>query len=82
LSFRVPGAKARLDGTFDLITQKVNFHGMLFMEAKLPQATSGIKSFLLKAIDPFLKKNRRGGAKFPVSITGTYQHPSYHADPV
>lgn len=82
LSFRVPGAKARLDGTFDLITQKVNFHGMLYMDAKLPQATSGIKSFLLKAIDPFLKKNRRGGAKFPVSITGTYRHPAYHADPV
>lgn len=82
LTFRVPGAKARLNGTFDLITEKVDFHGILLMEANLPKATSGIKSFLLKAIDPFLKKNRRGGAKFPVSITGTYQHPSYSADPV
>jgi hypothetical protein len=82
LAFRVPGAKARLNGTFDLITQKVDLHGMLSMDAKLPEATSGIKSFLLKAIDPLLKKNKRGGAKFPVSITGTYQHPSYHADPV
>ena len=82
LSFRVPGAKARLNGTFDLITQKVDLRGMLFMDAKLPEATSGIKSFLLKAIDPFLKKNKRGGAKFPVSITGTYHHPSYHADPI
>ena len=82
LSFRVPGAWARLRGTFDLTSEKVDLRGMLFMDAKLPQATSGIKSFLLKAIDPFLKKNRRGGAKFPVSITGTYQHPSYKADPV
>jgi hypothetical protein len=82
LSFRVPGAKARLNGTFDLITQKVDLHGMLSMDAKLPEATSGIKSFLLKAIDPLLKKNKRGGAKFPVSIDGTYQHPSYHADPI
>ena len=82
LRFRVPGARARMDGTFDLITQKVDLRGMLYLDAKLPQATSGIKSFLLKAIDPFLKKNRRGGAKFPVSITGTYQHPAYHADPV
>jgi len=82
LRFRVPGARARMDGTFDLITQKVDLRGMLYMDAKLPEATSGIKSFLLKAIDPFLKKNRRGGAKFPVSITGTYQHPAYKADPV
>jgi hypothetical protein len=82
LRFRVPGARARLNGTFDLITQKVDLRGMLYMDAKLPEATSGIKSFLLRAIDPFLKKNRHGGAKIPVSITGTYQHPSYHADPV
>ncbi|MGC2194919.1 MAG: AsmA-like C-terminal region-containing protein [Terriglobales bacterium] len=82
LRFRVPGARARVHGTFDLTTQKVDLHGMLFMDATLPKATSGIKSFLLKAIDPFLKKNRRGGAKIPVSITGTYQHPSYNADPV
>jgi hypothetical protein len=78
----VPGARARLNGTFDLITQKVDLKGMLYMDAKLPEATSGIKSFLLKAIDPFLKKNRHGGAKVPVSITGTYQNPSYHADPI
>jgi AsmA-like C-terminal region len=71
LSFRVPGALARLHGTFNLTTEKVDLRGMLFMDAKLPQATSGMKSFLLKAIDPFLKKNKRGGAKIPVSITGT-----------
>jgi AsmA-like C-terminal region len=82
LRFRVPGARARLNGTFDLITQKVDLRGMLYMDAKLPEATSGIKSFLLKAIDPFLKKNRHGGAKVPVSITGTYRNPSYHADPI
>jgi len=82
LSFRVPGALANLHGTFDLITEKVDLHGMLIMEATLPRATSGVKSFLLKAIDPFLKKNKHGGAKFPVSITGTYQKPEYRADPV
>ena len=82
LSFHVPGALARLHGTFNLTSERVDLHGTLFMEASLPKASSGIKSFLLKAIDPFLKKNRRGGAEFPVSITGTYQHPVYRADPV
>ena len=82
LSFGIPGAKAHLNGTYDLITEKVDLHGMLYMDAKLPQATSGIKSFLLKALDPFLKKNRHGGAKIPVSITGTYDKPVYKSDPV
>jgi hypothetical protein len=82
LSFNVPGARTRLHGTFNLISHVVDLHGTLFMDAKLHQATSGIKSFLLKAFDPFLKKNRRGGAVIPVSITGTYRHPSYKADPI
>ena len=74
----MPASTARSN----LITEKVDLRGMLYMDSKLPETTSGIKSFLLKAIDPFLKKNRRGGAKMPVSITGTYQHPSYKADPI
>lgn len=82
ISFRVPGALAKLHGTFNLITEKIDLHGMLIMEATLPRATTGVKSFLLKAIDPFLKKNKHGGAKFPVSITGTYTKPEYRADPV
>jgi hypothetical protein len=82
LRFRVPGARARLHGTYDLISHRINLHGTLFMDAQLPKATSGVKSFLLKAVNPFLKKNRRGGAEFPVSISGTYESPSYTADPV
>lgn len=82
LRFEVPGARATLQGTYNLLTQKIDLRGMLYMDANLPKATSGIKSFLLKAIDPFLKKNRQGGAKIPVKITGNYQHPSYSSDPV
>jgi AsmA-like C-terminal region len=82
LSFRVPGAHAHLHGTFDLISEKIDLRGILSMDASLPKATSGVKSFLLRALNPFLKKNHRGGAKFPVRITGTYHKPEYRADPV
>jgi hypothetical protein len=82
LSFRVPGAHAHLHGTFNLLDTRIDLHGTLSMDADLPKATSGVKSFLLKALNPFLKKNHRGGAKFPVKITGTYQKPEYSADPV
>jgi len=82
LSFRVPGALAKMHGTYNLLNKRIDLHGILLMEATLPQATSGVKSFLLKALDPFLKKNHRGGAKIPIKITGTYDRPSYQSDPI
>jgi AsmA-like C-terminal region len=82
LKFRVPGALAHLHGTYDLTTEKIDMHGLLLMQADLPHATSGIKSFLLKPINIFLRKNRHGGARIPVTITGTYDKPVYKTDPM
>lgn len=81
-SFRVPGAKARLHGTYSLVNYRIDLHGRLFTEATLPQATSGVKSFLLKVVSPFLKKNHRGGAVVALSITGVYPQPVYKTAPV
>lgn len=80
LSFSVPGARAQMHGSFSLVSERINLRGLLYMDAKLSSATSGIKSFLLKALGPFLKSNHRNEV-LPVSITGTYQHPSYHMSP-
>ncbi|HKW25181.1 MAG TPA: AsmA-like C-terminal region-containing protein [Terriglobales bacterium] len=80
LSFTVPGARAQMQGTYNLVNQRINLHGLLHMNNSLADATSGIKSFLLKALGPFLKSNHRGEV-LPVSITGTYSHPSYHVSP-
>lgn len=82
LHVRVPGAGTRMHGTYSLENQRVDLRGMLFLQAKLSQTTSGIKSILLKPLEPFLKKNRQGGAKMPVKITGTYSHPKYSTDPI
>lgn len=82
LKFRVPGALAHLRGTYDVTTEKVNLRGLLLMEADLPHATSGFKSFLLKPINVFLRKNRHGGARIPVTITGTYDKPVCKTDPM
>ncbi|HEY6251571.1 MAG TPA: AsmA-like C-terminal region-containing protein [Candidatus Angelobacter sp.] len=82
LSFQVPGAVAKLHGTYSLITHRIDLQGDVFMKANLPQATSGAKSFFLKIINPFLKKNRRGGAIVPVTIKGIYPHPIYGTDPI
>ncbi|HLH08930.1 MAG TPA: AsmA-like C-terminal region-containing protein [Terriglobales bacterium] len=82
LRFKVPGASAHLHGTYDLISEKIDLHGLLLMEADLPHATSGIKSILLKPINVFLKKNRHGGARIPITIGGTYEHPNIKTDPM
>lgn len=82
VSFKVPGAQARMQGTYNVINTNVDLRGTLNMQSKLAGATSGVKAVLLKIMDPFLKKNRHGGAKMPVSITGTYSHPRFSADPI
>jgi hypothetical protein len=46
------------------------------MQSTPAQATSGIKSFLVKIVTPFVKKDHPN-APLPVSITGTYHHPHY-----
>jgi hypothetical protein len=76
LSFAVPGAAARLDGTYDLISERIDLHGTLSTEASLSQDSSGVKSFLLKPFNKLFKK-RDAGAVVPVWIGGTYSQPTY-----
>ena len=65
-----------LDGTYGLESAKLDFQGTAQLEGKLSQATTGFKSFLLKAADPFFKKGN-AGAVLPIKITGTPSSPSF-----
>jgi hypothetical protein len=78
LSFSVPGALAQMHGTYNLITEKIDLHGTLKTDSSPSNTTQGIKSLLMKALDPFLKK--RVGYELPIKITGTYEHPSFGLD--
>jgi hypothetical protein len=79
LSLNVPGASARLHGTFNLESEKIDLHGMLRTDVKLSKATSGFQSFLLKVVE-FMKQKKKEGAFVPVKITGTYAKPSFDVD--
>jgi len=81
LSFNVPGASAHMDGSYDLLNQQIDFHGMLKTDAQLSQETTGIKSALLKPLDPLFKR-KKAGAAVPVEMTGTYQDPHFGFDAV
>ena len=76
LTFSVPGATIDLAGTYELEGGSVDFKGHLRTQAKLSQMTTGTKSFLLKAFDPFFKKNG-AGAELPITISGTRDHVTF-----
>jgi hypothetical protein len=79
LSFGIPGAAARMYGTYNLLNHKIDLHGRMKVDTKISKTTTGMKSLLLKAIDPFFKKKKKGEV-VPVHITGTYEHPQFGLD--
>jgi hypothetical protein len=81
LSFSLPGALARVHGTYGLLTEQVNLHGTLQVDSKLSKGSKGVKSVLLKSVEPFLKK-KNAGEIVPIKIGGTFSHPSYGLDVV
>jgi hypothetical protein len=79
LDFGVSGARINLNGTYNLDSESLDFHGKLKLQAKLSQTTTGMKSFFLKAIDPFFK-GKDAGTVVAIKITGTKNNPSFGLD--
>jgi hypothetical protein len=76
LRFSIPGANLDLRGNYGLHSEALDFRGKLRLQAKVSQTMTGIKSFFLKAVDPFLK-GKDGGTILPIKITGTRERPAY-----
>jgi hypothetical protein len=76
LRFQVPGAQLELEGTYTLGGGELAFRGNLYLDAKLSQTTTGAKSLLLKPVDPFFR-GKNGGARIPVKVEGTKDHPVF-----
>ena len=79
VSFSVPGALAHVHGTYGLLTEQINLHGTLRVDNKFSKTSKGTKSFLLKFVEPLLKK-QNAGEIVPIKIGGTFSHPSYGLD--
>jgi hypothetical protein len=76
LTFAVPGAQITLSGSYGIARDELDFRGAARTEATVSQMTTGIASFLLKAVDPFFRKEG-AGAVIPISITGTRSNPKF-----
>jgi hypothetical protein len=79
LNFGVNGASVNLRGSYNVDEGLVDFHGKLFLKAKLSQTTTGAKSLFLKAIDPFFE-GKDSGTVLPIKITGSHENPSFGLD--
>jgi AsmA-like C-terminal region len=79
LAFGVPGARAQLHGTYDLVNYKIDLRGQLWVDSKISNTSTGTRALLLKMMDPFFKK-RKKGETLPVRLSGTYQKPSFGLD--
>jgi hypothetical protein len=79
LEFAVPGAKVQMKGQFALKPKALDFLGTLFMDAKVSETQSGIKSFVLKAVDPLFGKDG-GGSAIPIKVGGTVNQPAVGLD--
>jgi AsmA-like C-terminal region len=76
LTFGIEGAAIDLAGTYALRGGELDLAGHVHLQAKLSQMTTGSKSLLLKAIDPFFEKGG-SGTVLPIHITGTRENPVF-----
>lgn len=69
LHFAVPGADARLDGTYGLRDGAASLEGTLRMDSDLSHVTTGWKALMLKPLAPFFHK-KGAAAEVPIKVTG------------
>ena len=79
LDFGVPGAHARLHGTYNIENHRIGLHGQMEVDTQISKTSSGFKSLLLKVMDPFFRKKKKGEI-VPVHILGTYEKPQFGLD--
>jgi hypothetical protein len=80
VSFEVPGAKVELAGAYALKAETIDFKGQLLLDAKISQTTTGLKSLLLKAVDPLFKQKDGSGSVIPIKISGSRKAPNFGLD--
>lgn len=75
ISFTMPGSRANVSGTYNLLNQAVDLNGRLSTTGALSSTASGLKAMMLKVITPFLKKRSVTSVAF--TVKGTAQHPRF-----
>jgi hypothetical protein len=78
VTFSVPSANISLDGRYTVRSKALDFQGTVRLDAKLSELTTGVKSFLLRIVDPLVR--RKDVTVIPVTIGGTADKPDFGVD--
>ena len=70
LHYQIPGALVLMNGVYSLDGNVFEFKGHVRTEATASQMVTGWKSWLLKPVDRFLKKDN-AGLELPIAVSGT-----------
>jgi hypothetical protein len=80
LAYTLPGADINLAGVYSLDGNQLDFDGKIRTKAVLSHmVATWWKSWLLKPVDPFFRKNG-AGAEIPVKISGSKGAPKFGLD--
>ena len=79
VTFDIPGSAVRLSGRYGLTSERIDFSGTVFTDAKISEMTTGFNSLMLKPVDLLFNK-QGGGSAIPITITGTRNEPKFGLD--
>jgi hypothetical protein len=80
LDYTMPGATVAMTGVYSLDGKTFDFRGKVRTQATLSgMVAAPWKKWLLKAVDPFFRKNG-AGAEIPIKVTGTEGAPKFGLD--
>jgi hypothetical protein len=78
VTFTMPGARVNVSGRFVMESEALDFRGIVRLDAKLSQLTTGVKSFFLRVIDGLFRHDNI--TVVPITIGGTVGKPKVGLD--
>jgi hypothetical protein len=78
VTFEMPGARVNVSGRFVMKPEALDFRGIVRLDAKLSQLTTGVKSFFLRVVDGLFRHDDI--TVVPITIEGTPDKPKVGLD--
>jgi hypothetical protein len=78
VTFAMPGALVNVNGRFVMKSEALDFRGVVRLDAKLSQLTTGVKSFFLRVVDGLFRHDDI--TVVPITIGGTAEQPKVGLD--
>jgi hypothetical protein len=78
VTFTMPGARVSVSGQFMMESEALDFRGLVRLDAKLSQLTTGVRSFFLRVVDGLFRHDDI--TIVPITIGGTANKPKVGLD--